>query len=737
VSKTTNILKEGPLMMTLSNLFYAMTERGIDLIVREGQLCASAPRGSVTPELRDALARYRDELADVLGIKASLEAKNHSGQHTGVAADGALEAPRCCALATPAEPPPVLQATNKNDPEPAQSGARYRFGVGWDVAYRPVTHPDDFRAFVARLGRQSLVVFDLETTGLDPTQAQIVGYAFCWKPGEAWYLPVQAPEGEACLDYHHTLDQLRPVFEDPDVAKVNQNIKFDLLVLRHHGIAVAGVRGDTMMADYLLRAGEFEHGLDALALRHLDYEMIPIEALIGKPRPKRPQLTMAEVSLSQTTVYAAEDADVAFRLNGLLQQRLRATDLEKLYADLEVPLIGVLAEMEFHGVRLDVPLLKSVSAELAGPLEQMEADIYALAGHPFNINSPKQVRRVLFDEQKLPPQSLTKSKELSTDADALTALAKLGHALPQRLLEYRGLAKLKSTYLDALPGLISPATGRLHTSFNQAVTATGRFSSSDPNLQNIPTRTEQGKKVRQAFIPADGWVLLKADYSQIELRLLAHFSGDAELRRAYQEDRDIHSLVAAQCYGVPEAEVTGDQRRFAKTINFGVIYGMSAYGLAGRLDISMEVAAQFIDAYFARYPTVASYQDELLESCRRQGFVTTLLSRRRYIRGVRLETSYRERNEAEREAVNMQIQGSAADLIKVAMLNIHRRLRREKRQARMLLTVHDELVFEVPSDELESVASLVREEMEEAIALAVPLKADLATGPNWLEMQKW
>jgi DNA polymerase-1 len=723
-------------MMPLSSLLSAMTERGIAFIRRGGQLCVSAPRDSLTAELKDALAAYRDELADVLGIQAPSGAVNQSPRHPGVVGDSVLEGPPGGTSACPAEPPPVSAATTNHVPGPEQGGARCRFGVGWDVAYRPLTAPHEFRAFLARLGRQSRVAFDLETTGLDPTQARIVGYAFCWKSGEAWYLPVQAPEGEPHLNYENTLERLRPVFEDPDVAKVNQNIKFDLLVLRHHGIEVAGVRGDTMVADYLLRAGEYGHGLDAQALRYLDYETIRIEALIGKRRRGKPQRNMAEVPLEEITRYAAEDADVAFRLENVLQGLLRNAGLEKLYAELEVPLIGVLAEMEFHGVRLDVPLLRNVSAELAGPLERLEAEVYALAGHTFNINSPKQVRTVLFNEQKLPPQGLTESKELSTDAEALAALAKLGHALPQRLLEYRGLDKLKSTYLDALPGLVSPRTGRLHTSFNQAVAATGRLSSSAPNLQNIPTRTEQGKKVRQAFVPAEGWVLLKADYSQIELRVLAHFSGDAELRRAYQEDRDIHSLVAGQCFRVPEDRVTADQRRFAKTINFGVIYGMSAHGLAGRLDITKEDAAQFIDAYFGRYPAVASYQDELLESCRRRGFVTTLLGRRRHIRGIRLETSYRERNGPEREAVNTQIQGSAADLIKVAMVNIHRRLRREKRRASMLLTVHDELVFEVAPDEMDSVSCLVREEMEEAVSLAVPLKADLATGPNWLDMEK-
>jgi DNA polymerase-1 len=392
--------------------------------------------------------------------------------------------------------------------------------------------------------------------------------------------------------------------------------------------------------------------------------------------------------------------------------------------------------LEFNGVRLDVPLLQRLGQEMTQQLADLEREIYELVGHPFNIASLKQLRTVLFEELKLPAQRKTNiTGEASTDQETLERLAALGHALPQKILEQRQLAKLKGTYVDALPELVNPETGRVHTAFNQTVAATGRLSSSDPNLQNIPDRSEQGRQIRQAFVPAEGWRLLTADYSQIELRLLAHYSGDAELRRSFAEDRDIHASVAAQIFGVAEADVTSAMRRVAKTVNFGVIYGMSAHGLAQRLGIPREEAARFIDAYFARYPLVAGYQAKVLEECSRRGYVSTILGRRREITGIRPHSTYQQRNQPEREAINMQIQGSAADLIKRAMLLIYRRLRNEQRQARMLLQIHDELVFEVPPKELRDVAELVSEEMTTALKLDVPLKVDLSEGPNWLDLR--
>jgi DNA polymerase-1 len=611
----------------------------------------------------------------------------------------------------------------------------------WQATYHLVDTPEKFDAFLREFLQHSRFAVDLETTGLDPLRSDIIGFAFCWKPGEAWYLAVRTPEGEPALDPARTLEALRPILEDPAVAKVNQNIKYDLLALRRHGVALAGVRGDSMVADYLLHAGERGHNLEELARRYLAHQVMVITELIGKT--KKNQLRLDQVPAAKVAYYSGEDADVAFRLCGLLEPELEAQGLRKLYDDLEVPLIEVLAELEHNGIRLDIPRLKRLSEEMAQQLAGIEREIYELAGHDFNIASPAQLRQVLFGELKLPMQRRTGvTGEASTDQETLERLASLGHALPKKILEHRQIAKLKGTYVDALPDLVNPATGRIHASFNQTVAATGRLSSSDPNLQNIPVRRDAGRQIRQAFLPEPGWRLLTADYSQIELRLLAHFSGDAQLRRAYAEDHDVHTLVAAQVFGVAEADVTAEMRRMAKTVNFGVLYGMSAPGLAQRLSIPREEAVRFIDAYFARYPRVQEYQARLLAECRRTGYVGTLLGRRRHFdrTAIRPHSTYQNRTQTEREAINMEIQGSAADLIKLAMLNVHRRLRQEKRRARMLLQIHDELVFEVPPEEFRAVVELVREEMTapvaRALALEVPLKVDLAAGPNWLDVEE-
>jgi DNA polymerase-1 len=489
-----------------------------------------------------------------------------------------------------------------------------------------------------------------------------------------------------------------------------------------------------MVADYLLHAGERSHNMEDLANRYLNHQVIPITDLIGK-RGKN-QLRMDQVATARVAEYAGEDADVAYRLCSLLEPKLQEQGLYKLYEELEVPLIEVLAELEFNGIHLDLPLLERLGREMTRQLEDIEREIHTLAGRPFNIASPRQLRQVLFEELKLPAQRKTGiTGEASTNQESLERLAGLGHPLPRKILEYRQVAKLKGTYVDALPTLVNPVTGRVHASFNQTVTSTGRISSSDPNLQNVPVRTEQGRQIRQAFIPQEGWQMLTVDYSQIELRMLAHYTGDVNLRQAFVEDHDIHASVAAEIYGVAEKEVTSEMRRVAKTVNFGVIYGMSAHGLAQRLGIPREEAGRFIDAYFARYSRVLDYQSRLLEECRRTGYVSTLLGRRRAIAGIREQSTYQQRNQPEREAINMQIQGSAADLLKLAMLRIYHRLRRERCQGRMLLTVHDELVFEVPPAELCQVVKLVTEEMTTAMSLEVPLKVDAAVGPNWLDVE--
>jgi DNA polymerase-1 len=610
--------------------------------------------------------------------------------------------------------------------------------AAWQATYHLVDTPAKFRDFLKQLRKQPRFAVDLETTGLDPLRSDVIGLAFSWKAGEAWYVAVRGSENDAVLDPAKVLKELKPLLEDAEVAKVNQNIKYDLLALRHHEVRLAGVRGDSMVADYLLHAGERTHNLEELARRYLNHQVIVITDLIGKKGKN--QLRLDQVSTARVAEYSGEDADVAWRLCERLEAELRTQGLGKLYEDLEVPLIEVLAELEYNGIRIDVPLLRRLGEDMTRQLAGIEREIHDLAGHPFNIASPKQLRQVLFEEMKLPQQRRTGvTGEASTDQETLEKLAGLGHELPKKILEHRQLAKLKGTYVDTLPDLVNPDTGRIHASFNQTVAATGRLSSSDPNLQNIPVRRGLGRQIRQAFLPEAGWKLLTADYSQIELRLLAHFTGDEALRQAFAEDRDVHTAVAAQIYGVPEKDVTADMRRVAKTVNFGVLYGMSPPGLAQRLGISREEAATFIDAYFARYPKVLEYQARLLEDCRRTGYVGTILGRRRRIEGVRSNSTYQGRNQPEREAINMEIQGSAADLIKLAMLRIHRRLRDEQRRARMLLQIHDELVFEVPPDELDAVTALVREEMttprERELGLQVPLKVDLGVGPNWLDLE--
>jgi DNA polymerase-1 len=659
-----------------------------------------------------------------------------------------------------AAPTPAAEPTLFDGAEMFPFGANDPANVGvvttpaprpeWQADYRLVDTPEKFAGFFKELSAQKRIAFDLETTSLDPLRAEPVGYAFSWRTGEAYYVAVRGPLGFPVLDPHETLARLRLVLEDPTVAKVNQNIKYDLLVLRGQGVEARGVAGDPMVADYLLHAGERSHNLEELSRRYLDHQVIPITDLIGKKTKKQPQLSMDQVPTDRVATYAGEDADVAWRLVGLLEEKLTSEagpyPLRRLYDEVEVPLIGVLADLEANGIRLDVPRLRRLGDEMARQLTQIEEEIYTLAGRRFNIGSLVQLRQVLFDELKLPVQKKTGTTgAASTDQETLERLAALDRPearLPRKILEQRQIAKLKSTYVDALPELVNPKTGRIHTSFNQTVTSTGRLSSSDPNLQNIPVRREMGQQLRQAFLPAEGWLLLTADYSQIELRLLAHFTGDEALRRAFTEGRDVHTLVAAEVFGVPTAEVSANQRRVAKTVNFGVIYGMSGPGLATRLGIPRAQAERYIDGYFARYPKVLEYQKRLLDDCRRTGYVGTILGRRRRFDtgAIRAGSTYHSRSQTEREAINMEIQGSAADLLKLAMLRVHKRLKDDKKRARMLLTVHDELVFEVPPEELQDVAALVRHEMttplEQELKLQVPLAVDMAAGPNWLDVEE-
>jgi len=602
----------------------------------------------------------------------------------------------------------------------------------WDSDYRTVATPEEFAAFLAGLSAQKRISMDTETTSVSPTQADIVGYSFCWKEGEAYYVPVRAPEGEPCLDPDETLAALKPVLENSQVEKVGQNLKYEMVVLRCAGVELAGAAFDTMMASYLLDAGERNHSLDELSARYLDHATIKIDQLIGTGKNQK---RMDEVPVAQVTDYAAEDADVPWRLYPILHGKLSDTGLDELFDSLEIPLIEVLAEMEFNGIRVDVERLKQLSTQYGVRLDELEKEVYELAGHEFNIGSPKQLQQVLFTEQALPVVKRTKTGP-STDVSVLEELAGQ-HPLPAKIIEYRQFAKLKNTYVDALPKLINPRTGRVHASFHQAVAATGRLSSSDPNLQNIPIRTESGREIRSAFLPGhDGWHLLAADYSQIELRVLAHYSGDPALSEAFARDEDVHALVASQVFGIEIDQVTSEMRRSAKAVNFGVVYGQSAFGLARQLGIDQQEAAQFIDAYFDRYRGVDEFLTKILADARRNGYVSTILGRRRAIQGVRPDAG-RQRNLPERTAINTVIQGSAADLIKRAMIAVHRRLREGPWSAKMLLQIHDELIFELPSGELEEVAALVAEEMASGLDLSVPLKVDVKSGLNWAEVEPW
>jgi DNA polymerase-1 len=601
----------------------------------------------------------------------------------------------------------------------------------WPYDYTVIDTTEKLAGFVEELGRQPKFCFDTETTALDPLRAELVGLSFSWKEGEGYYIPVRAPFHNKALDVSAVLEALKPALTNPATEKVGQNVKYDMLVLRRAGIEIGGPVTDTMVLSYLLESGERNHSLDQLSRRLLDHTMIPISDLIGKGKK---QFRMDQVDVAKVAIYAAEDADATWRIETILGPKVRAEGLWDLYADLERPLIRILAEMEAIGTKVDVERLQTLSREFAIKLKVIEADIYREAGHEFNIGSLPQLRQVLFDELKLPSTKRTPGGEPSTDVEVLEELA-LRHPLPRLLIEHRQLAKLKSTYLDALSTL-ADEEGRVHASFNQVVAATGRLSSSDPNLQNIPIRSEAGGQIRQAFVAGfPGWSLLAADYSQVELRILAHFSQDPALMKAFAQDRDIHTDVAARIFKVPEAEVTSAQRGVAKTVNFGVIYGIKPFGLATRLGISQVEAAAFIDAYFAEYAGVDAFMTRTLEGAARDGRVETILGRRRAINGIK-NTTGRNLNLAERTAVNAVIQGSAADLIKRAMILVDRSLRDAGLRARLLLQIHDELVFEAPDEEIPRLAVLVREAMTSALELRVPLRVDVSTGPNWLDVKE-
>ncbi len=594
--------------------------------------------------------------------------------------------------------------------------------------YTPILDQATFDRWLARLQSADLVCLDTETTSLDPMRARLVGMSFSIEAGEAAYLPLahHYAGAPAQLPLPDVLARLKPWLEDPSRAKVGQNLKYDWHVLMNHGVDLGGIAHDTLLQSYVLEAHE-RHDMDTLAARHLGETTIRYEEVCGKGAN---QIGFDQVDVERATAYAAEDADITLRLHRALHPALVATPgLESVYRDMEMPLLPILARMERTGVKLDADLLRRHSGFLAGEMLELEARAHQAAGQPFNLNSPKQLGEILFGQLGLKPRKKTPGGAPSTNEDALQELA-LDHPLPKLILDYRGLAKLKSTYTDKLPGMVNPATGRVHTTYSQAVAVTGRLASNDPNLQNIPVRTVEGRKIREAFIAEPGHVIVSADYSQIELRIMAHLSGDAGLLKAFHEDADIHRATAAEVQGVSPEAVTADMRRMAKAVNFGLIYGMSEFGLSQQLNVERTVARAYIDRYFARYPGVLDYMNRTREAARAQGFVSTLFGRRLYLPELSGGAPAR-RQGAERAAINAPMQGTAADLIKLAMIAVQGWLDTSGLKSKLIMQVHDELVLEVPEAELDAIRAGLPEKMCGVAQLQVPLKAEVGVGPNW------
>jgi DNA polymerase I len=592
--------------------------------------------------------------------------------------------------------------------------------------YHLIDSSDKRQELIKRLLQLKEFCFDTETTSLDVILAHIVGMSFAWEKGVAYYVPVPSNENEA----RQILEEFRFVFESPDILKCGQNIKYDILVLKNYGIEVKGEIFDTMLAHYLLQS-EQRHNMNSLSETYLNYSPVHIEELIGQKG--RAQLNMRNVQIDKIKEYAAEDADVTWQLKEKLLPELERSNLTSLARTVEMPLVPVLADMEYAGVSLNTDALKESAEVLRSDIIELERKIIEVAGVEFNIASPKQLGEVLFDRLKIDPNAKrTKTKQYVTNEEVLAQLADRHEIIPM-ILENRGLRKLLSTYVEALPKMINPKTNKIHTSFNQAIAATGRLSSIDPNLQNIPIRDERGREIRKAFIPSGpDFLLLSADYSQIELRIMAHASGDANMLEAFRQNADIHTATAATIFGVSPENVSREMRGKAKTANFGIIYGISAFGLSQRLRIPRKEAADFIDGYFKSFPGVKNYMDANIRLAREKGFVETLMGRRRYLPDINSNNGT-VRGMAERNAINSPIQGSAADIIKLAMIRIHQRMKDAKMKSKMILQVHDELVFDVYNTELEQVKDIVKYEMENVLALNVPLLVEMGTGNNWLE----
>jgi len=629
-----------------------------------------------------------------------------------------------------AEPPPLPSDQPSTQPSPAVAAASAQSSrEAFPRHYETVLTEVQLDAWLERLRNAQVFAFDTETTSLDYMQAEIVGVSFCVEPGHAAYVPLAhtCPGAPVQLNREAVLGKLKPLLEDASRPKLGHHLKYDAHVLRNHGIELRGMRYDSMLESYVLNSTATRHDLDSTAKHYLGVDTIHYEDVAGKGAK---QLPFSEVPVEKAAEYSAEDSDVSLQLHRALWAELeRLPRLKQLYEEIEQPLVPVLLDMEHLGVLIDTAMLRKQSHEIAKSLMALEQSAHAAAGSPFNLDSPKQLQEILFGRLGLPVSRKTATGQPSTAEDVLEELA-TDYELPRIILEYRGLAKLKSTYTDKLPGQVDPRTGRVHTSYHQAVAATGRLSSTDPNLQNIPVRTPEGRRIRQAFIAPPGHVLMAADYSQIELRIMAHLSGDASLLRAFAEDRDIHQATAAEVFGLEASAVTADQRRAAKAINFGLIYGMSAFGLARQLGIERGAAQKYVDLYFERYPGVKRYMDDTRAQAREQGFVETVFGRRLYLPDIRSRNQGL-RQYAERSAINAPMQGTAADIIKRAMIDVHGWLARGEMPARLVMQVHDELVLEVREDAIGDVERGVRERMASAAELRVPLKVDIGRGPHW------
>jgi len=637
--------------------------------------------------------------------------------------------------------PEALRVVEPNEKELAELFQTYEFrqlqqrftksAAGPTKNYQGILNRDDLEKLAERLKQAELIAVDTETTSQDPMRAELVGLSFALKPHEAWYIPcghryLGAPEQLSCRD---VLEILKPVLENEAIGKVGQNIKYDWMVLARNGIDLKGVCFDTMVASYLLNPSKRSHSLDQIAMDFLGHKTITYAEVVGKGSKKA---GFEIVPVEKAIPYAAEDADITLMAYEILHPQLEELALVDLFDTVEMPLIPVLMGMEMTGIAVNSDRLKELSCVFEDQLADLQDSIHALAGEPFNIKSSQQLGRILFEKLGLPVQKKTKKKTgYSTDVDVLTTLAEM-HELPALVLRHRALAKLKSTYVDALMDLVHPVTHRIHTSYNQTVTATGRLSSSDPNLQNIPIRTEEGREIRKAFIPRQGWKLMAADYSQVELRILAHYAQDPILIDAFAKDEDIHTRTACEVFETSEELVDDELRRHAKVINFGIIYGMGPFSLAQDLGISQAMAKTYIDNYFSRYEGVKSFIDRTIEKARRTKQTSTLMGRIRLLPDID-SRNHNVRQFAERTAVNTPIQGTAADLIKLAMIAVDRQLKKSRCQSAMLLSVHDEIVLEVPPEEIEAVSSMVQSIMEGVWDLAVPLKVNLAVGDNWNE----